>query len=82
VNWSAIGIYVLTVLVELPFMNSSIFEGPVAKAMGGGDIAWILGFFVAAILYYVSTRMKGERSQGEAVTVSSPGTPDSRKGLA
>lgn len=82
VNWSAIGIYVLTVLVELPFMNSSIFEGPVAKAMGGGDIAWILGFFVAAILYYVSTRMKGERSQGEAVTVSSPGTPDSRRGLA
>ncbi|HEY6538565.1 MAG TPA: cytosine permease [Candidatus Dormibacteraeota bacterium] len=63
VNWVAVGIYVLTILVELPFMNSSFFEGPIAKDLGGGDIAWILGFLVAAVLYYISTRL---------------GTPESR----
>jgi NCS1 family nucleobase:cation symporter-1 len=68
VNWTAIGIYVLAIVVELPFMNSTFFEGPVAKALGGGDIAWIIGFFVAAILYYISTRMGGSRSPAETPT--------------
>jgi NCS1 family nucleobase:cation symporter-1 len=66
VNWRAIGIYVVTILVELPFMNSSFFEGPVAKALGGGDVAWILGFFLAAILYYLSTQISGSRTKAEA----------------
>ncbi|MHB1525918.1 MAG: purine-cytosine permease family protein [Candidatus Dormibacteria bacterium] len=66
-NWTAIGIYVLTILVELPFVDSSIYEGPIAKAMGGGDIAWIVGFFVAGLLYYASMRMTGSRPAGEAL---------------
>ncbi len=53
VSWAALGIYVLTVLVELPFMNSSFFEGPIAKAIGGGDIAWIVGLILASGLYYL-----------------------------
>ncbi|MHB8325101.1 MAG: purine-cytosine permease family protein [Candidatus Dormibacteria bacterium] len=66
-NWTAIGIYVLTILVELPFVDSSIYEGPIAKAMGGGDIAWIVGFFVAGLLYYASMHMTGSRPAGEAL---------------
>ncbi len=62
VNWSAIAIYVVTVVVELPFMNSSFFEGPVAKALGGGDIAWIIGLIVGGGLYYASQRMKPAES--------------------
>ncbi len=65
-NWTAIGIYVLTILVELPFVDSSLYEGPIAKALGGGDIAWIVGFFLAGILYYASTRMTGSRPAAEA----------------
>ena len=65
-NWSALGIYVVTILVELPFMNSSFFEGPIAKALGGGDIAWIVGFFLAGILYYASAQMVGSRPAGDA----------------
>jgi NCS1 family nucleobase:cation symporter-1 len=59
VVWPAVGIYMLTILVELPFMNSSFFEGPVAKALGGGDIAWIIGFLLAAGLYYWYARVSG-----------------------
>ncbi len=52
VKWGALGIYALTIVVELPFMNSSFFEGPIAKALGGGDIAWIVGFLLAGAIYY------------------------------
>lgn len=68
VSWTAVGIYVLTILVELPFMNSSFFEGPIAKAMGGGDIAWIVGFLLAAILYYIAAQMGGSRLKVGAST--------------
>ena len=64
VSWAALGIYALTVVVELPFMNSSFFEGPIAKAIGGGDIAWIVGLILASGLYYLySTSARRAASQ-------------------
>ncbi|MHB1929610.1 MAG: purine-cytosine permease family protein [Acidimicrobiales bacterium] len=57
INWFAIAIYAVTVGIEFPFMNDpAIFVGPVATAMGGADIAWIVGFLFAAIVYYVGVR--------------------------
>jgi NCS1 family nucleobase:cation symporter-1 len=53
VNWWAVGIYVLTVLVEVPFMNTSLYEGPIAKSLGGADLAWIIGAILSGVLYYV-----------------------------
>ena len=50
-NWLALGTFVLSVLVEIPFINSTLYEGPVAKAHGGADISWILGLIVAGGLY-------------------------------
>ncbi len=50
-NWLALGAFVLGVLVEIPFINSSLYEGPIAKALGGADISWVLGLIVAGGLY-------------------------------
>ncbi len=50
-NWLALGTFVLAVLVEIPFINSTLYEGPVAKALGGADISWVLGLIVAGGLY-------------------------------
>jgi len=50
-NWLALVTFVLAVLVEVPFINSSLYEGPFAKALGGADISWILGLVVAGGLY-------------------------------
>ena len=68
VNWWAVGIYVLTVLVEVPFMNTSLYEGPLAKSLGGADIAWIIGAILSGVLYYVvATRiLKLGRKTGAA----------------
>jgi NCS1 family nucleobase:cation symporter-1 len=56
VNWRTIVIFLATVAVEIPFMNSPWFEGPVAKLMDGADLSWIIGFFFAAAAYYLSVR--------------------------
>lgn len=42
-NWWAIAIYVLTCGLEELFMNTSLYVGPIAKELGGADIAWIGG---------------------------------------
>ncbi|MGO8684817.1 MAG: purine-cytosine permease family protein [Thermoleophilia bacterium] len=54
VNWWAVGIYVLTILIELPFVNSSLYVGPLVKHLGGADISWIIGAIISGVLYYVA----------------------------
>ncbi len=56
VNWFALVLYGLTVLVEWPFMDNAWIVGAAAKALGGADIAWIVGFVFAAVVYYVGAR--------------------------
>jgi nucleobase:cation symporter-1, NCS1 family len=56
VNWFALIVYGLTVLVEWPFMDNAWIVGAAAKALGGADIAWIVGFVFASVVYYVGAR--------------------------
>ena len=35
----------------VPFMNTSLFTGPVAAAWHGADVAYFVNFLVAAVLY-------------------------------
>jgi NCS1 family nucleobase:cation symporter-1 len=55
-NWFALVLYAVTVGVEYPFMNNTWFYGPVAKDLGGADIAWIVGFLFASVVYYVGAK--------------------------
>jgi nucleobase:cation symporter-1, NCS1 family len=51
INLRATIVYLIAFGIEVPFMNTSVFEGPAAKALGGGDIAWIVGAVVTVPLY-------------------------------
>jgi nucleobase:cation symporter-1, NCS1 family len=57
VNWRTIAVFLIGIAVEIPFMNASYpaFEGPVAHALSGADISWLVGFVVAGGLYYAVT---------------------------
>lgn len=55
-NWRTLLVYAIGVLVEVPFMNTTFYTGPIAKAMGGADISWIIGLVVSAPLYYLLAR--------------------------
>lgn len=57
VNWFALAVYALAVGIQFPFMNDpAIYVGPIANSLGGADIAWIVGFVFAAVVYWVGAR--------------------------
>ncbi len=55
-NWRGIVSYVVGFMVMVPFMSTALYTGPVASALGGGDISPFVGGPVAGILYYLLTR--------------------------
>lgn len=57
-RWNATGIlvYVVGVLVQLPFISSAFYTGPLVDRLDGTDISWIVGLIVPAVLYYVMAR--------------------------
>jgi nucleobase:cation symporter-1, NCS1 family len=54
--WRGLTAYIIAFLAMIPFMSTTIWEGPVAKSLSGGDISPFVGFPIAAILYYLFSR--------------------------
>ena len=55
-NVTAIAIYIVGILVQVPFLSTDLYTGPLVAALGGADISWILGLVVPATLYYAIMR--------------------------
>lgn len=55
-NWVAIGCYFAGILVQIPFLSTTLFTGFAAAAMDGVDISWIVGLAVICPLYYALMR--------------------------
>lgn len=55
-NWRALLAYAIGIILEVPFMNTSFYVGWWVHAIGGGDIAWIIGFIAPAIAYWLLLR--------------------------
>lgn len=47
----ALVVFVVSYLAAIPFMNTSLIQGPVAMAWHGADIAYFVNLAVAAVLY-------------------------------
>lgn len=62
-NWKSLITYFATILVQIPFMNTVWYAGSLSKAMGGADIAWIVGGIFASVLYYVLNRDLAKESK-------------------
>jgi nucleobase:cation symporter-1, NCS1 family len=52
-GWAAIVAFLVGFAAMVPFMDTSIIVGPVAKALDGADLAFYVGFVVAGVLYYI-----------------------------
>jgi NCS1 family nucleobase:cation symporter-1 len=50
VRWDTIAIYLLGIAAQVPFMNLSFFQGPVARWLGA-DMGWLPGLIVTAALF-------------------------------
>ncbi|MFY4025427.1 purine-cytosine permease family protein [Achromobacter xylosoxidans] len=55
-NWPGILVYVFGVLVQMPFISTKLYTGPLVASLGGVDISWIIGLIVPGLLYYVFAR--------------------------
>src|SRR3984957_17322309 len=48
---AAVIVFVLAYAAAVPFMNTSLIEGPIARAWHGADVAYFVNLLVAAVLY-------------------------------
>jgi nucleobase:cation symporter-1, NCS1 family len=54
-RWRAIGVYLLSIFLQVPFMNLSFYVGPVARLLDA-DIAWLPGTVIPTLLYVLVER--------------------------
>ena len=74
-GWRGLTAYAIGFLVEIPFMvlpnlAGWSFTGPAAEALGGIDIAWLVGLLVTAVAYFALTRSLDLRSERQAEAAS------------
>jgi purine-cytosine permease-like protein len=50
-NWRGLAAYGVGFVVMIPCFSTGLYTGPVARALGGADIAMLVGLPVAAIVY-------------------------------
>jgi nucleobase:cation symporter-1, NCS1 family len=71
-NWRGLTAYGVGFAAMIPFFSTGIFKGPVARALGGADIAMLIGLPVAAAVYLAACRsmdMGQDRRQALAADV-------------
>lgn len=70
-RWDVAGLvsYVIGILVQIPFMVTGLYTGPFAEPLGFVDVAWVFGFIVPAVLYFlwrrsgVEAELRADRSE-------------------
>ena len=55
-NWRGLTAYALGFAVMIPFFSTGMYTGPIARALGGADLAMLVGLPVAAGAYYLACR--------------------------
>ncbi|AZU62714.1 purine-cytosine permease family protein [Neobacillus mesonae] len=55
---SSIIIYLITVISQIPFTNTGIYQGPISKMLDGLDIAWVVGIVLSLSMYLGYEKMK------------------------
>jgi NCS1 family nucleobase:cation symporter-1 len=67
--WRGIVAYTIGLAAEWPFVSQLDYVGPLVKYLDGADISWIVGFFVAGVVYLalvVGASQPGRRRAGQA----------------
>ncbi|HUY83406.1 MAG TPA: cytosine permease, partial [Steroidobacteraceae bacterium] len=55
-NWRGLTAYAAGFVAMVPFFSTDIYEGPVARALGGADVAMLVGLPVSAGVYLWACR--------------------------
>ena len=68
-RWNATGIaiYLIGIVIQIPFLATSLYTGPLVAVLHGVDVSWILGLVVPAALYYVFGSASRRRAPPELI---------------
>lgn len=55
-NWRGLTAYGVGFIAMVPFFSTGLYVGPVARALGGADIAMVVGLPVSALVYVMACR--------------------------
>ena len=68
-NWRGLWAYGIGFVAMVPFFSTESWKGPVARALGGADIAMLVGLPVSALVYIAACRsldVAGDRRRAHA----------------
>ncbi len=51
--WRGLVAYAVGLAAQWPFVSQPDYVGPLVSHLGGADISWLVGFFVAAVVYLI-----------------------------
>jgi len=55
-NWRGLSAYAIGFVAMIPFFSTGLYTGPVAVALGGADVAMLVGLPAAALVYLIACR--------------------------
>jgi nucleobase:cation symporter-1, NCS1 family len=56
-RWAAVIPYLLALAAQVPFLDQTLYVGPMVAVLGGADISWLAGSVVAGAACLVSSRL-------------------------
>lgn len=58
-RWNKVGIsvYVIGVLIQMPFLATGFYTGTLVAVLGDTDISWIIGLIVPGTMYYFAMKL-------------------------
>jgi NCS1 family nucleobase:cation symporter-1 len=68
-NWRGLFAYGAGFVAMIPFFSTGLYTGPVARALGGADVAMLIGLPVSTVVYLLACRsmdLSADRRQAEA----------------
>jgi len=72
-NWRGLLAYAVGFAAMIPFFSTGLYTGPVARALGGADIAMLVGLPVAAAVYLLACRSLDLEAERRRVAVADAG---------
>lgn len=64
--WQGMTAYIVGFIAMIPFFSTTFYTGPIAAALGGADISFIIGLPVSGVLYMVFARSLDKEAEARS----------------
>jgi purine-cytosine permease-like protein len=69
-SWRGLTAYIVGFVAMIPFFSTGLYSGPVANALGGADIAMLVGLPMSAAVYLLACRSLDLDAEVERIAVA------------